>query len=137
MISAVDVRTGDIRVLHRENDWTNHLQCSPTDPAQILFCHEGPWHFTNRTWTLRTDGGAPRARRGRDGQPREERPHRPLQKQGAVAGQQLLEGGGNHGGGEARRQNTVEAMTMPNSWGQPRGRERVSGITRGLAIPCL
>mgnify|MGYP006280024573 FL=1 len=61
MISAVDVRTGDIRVLHRENDWTNHLQCSPADPAQILFCHEGPWHFTNRTWTLRTDGGAPRA----------------------------------------------------------------------------
>lgn len=61
MISSIDIRTGSIRVLHRENDWTNHLQCSPTDPRQILFCHEGPWHFTNRTWTLRTDGGGPRA----------------------------------------------------------------------------
>jgi oligogalacturonide lyase len=61
MISSIDIRTGSMRVLHRENDWTNHLQCSPTDPRQILFCHEGPWHFTNRTWTLRTDGGAPRA----------------------------------------------------------------------------
>ncbi|NBW88077.1 MAG: oligogalacturonate lyase, partial [Planctomycetia bacterium] len=59
MISSIDIRTGSMRVLHRENDWTNHLQCSPTDPRQILFCHEGPWHFTNRTWTLRTDGGAP------------------------------------------------------------------------------
>ena len=61
MISSIDIRTGSMRVLHRENDWTNHLQCSPTDPRQILFCHEGPWHFTNRTWTLRTDGGGPRA----------------------------------------------------------------------------
>ncbi|MEY4689085.1 MAG: Intracellular endo-alpha-(1-_5)-L-arabinanase [Verrucomicrobiota bacterium] len=61
MISSIDIRTGTLRVLHRENDWTNHLQCSPTDPRQILFCHEGPWHFTNRTWTLRTDGGVPRA----------------------------------------------------------------------------
>ena len=59
MISSIDIRTGSMRVLHRENDWTNHLQCLPTDPRQILFCHEGPWHFTNRTWTLRTDGGAP------------------------------------------------------------------------------
>lgn len=61
MISSIDIRTGAMRVLHRENDWTNHLQCSPTDPQQILFCHEGPWHFTNRTWTIRTDGGAPLA----------------------------------------------------------------------------
>jgi oligogalacturonide lyase len=21
-----------------------------------LFCHEGPWHFVERTWTMRTDG---------------------------------------------------------------------------------
>ncbi|MBI5693290.1 MAG: oligogalacturonate lyase [Verrucomicrobia bacterium] len=60
-IYTINVRTGEMRVLHRENDWTNHLQCSPTDPQQILFCHEGPWHFVNRTWTLRADGGPPRA----------------------------------------------------------------------------
>ena len=56
MIYTIDVKTGAFRVLHRENDWTNHLQCSPTDPLQILFCLEGPWHFNDRTWTLRTDG---------------------------------------------------------------------------------
>jgi oligogalacturonide lyase len=61
MIFTVEIKTGALRVLHRENDWTNHLQCSPTDPQQILFCHEGPWHFNNRTWTLRADGGPPRA----------------------------------------------------------------------------
>jgi oligogalacturonide lyase len=56
MIYTVDLKTGEFKVVHRENDWTNHLQCSPTDPQQILFCHEGPWHFNDRTWTVRADG---------------------------------------------------------------------------------
>lgn len=55
-IFVVDIKTGTIRTIHRENDWTNHLQCSPTDPLQILFCHEGPWHFNERTWIIRADG---------------------------------------------------------------------------------
>jgi oligogalacturonide lyase len=59
MIYTVDIRTGEFRVIHRENDWTNHLQCSPTDPQQIVFCHEGPWHFNDRVWTIRADGGGP------------------------------------------------------------------------------
>ncbi len=57
MIYTVEIKTGAFKVIHRENDWTNHLQCSPTDPQQILFCHEGPWHFNDRTWTVRADGG--------------------------------------------------------------------------------
>jgi oligogalacturonide lyase len=60
MIYTVNIKTGEFKVLHRENDWTNHLQCSPTDPQQILFCHEGPWHYNDRTWTIRADGGPPR-----------------------------------------------------------------------------
>jgi oligogalacturonide lyase len=60
MIYTVHLRTGEFKVLHRENDWTNHLQCSPTDPQQILFCHEGPWHWVDRTWTIRADGGPAR-----------------------------------------------------------------------------
>jgi oligogalacturonide lyase len=56
MIYTVNIKTGEFKVVHRENDWTNHLQCSPTDPLQILFCHEGPWHFNNRTWLVRADG---------------------------------------------------------------------------------
>jgi len=59
MIFTLNVKTGAFKVIHRENDWTNHLQCSPTDPQQILFCHEGPWHFNDRTWTVRADDGKP------------------------------------------------------------------------------
>ena len=60
MLFTVNIKTGEFKVLHRENDWTNHLQCSPTDPQQILFCHEGPWHWVDRTWTIRADGGPAR-----------------------------------------------------------------------------
>ena len=56
MIYTVNIKTGEVKVIHRENDWTNHLQCSPTDPMQILFFHEGPWHYNDRTWTIRADG---------------------------------------------------------------------------------
>jgi oligogalacturonide lyase len=42
--------------LHHSNDWLNHLQCSPTDPQQIMLCHEGPWHFVDRIWLIHTDG---------------------------------------------------------------------------------
>ena len=59
-IFSVNVKTGEFKVIQRENDWTNHLQCSPTDPQQILFCHEGPWHYNDRTWTIRADGGPAR-----------------------------------------------------------------------------
>jgi oligogalacturonide lyase len=56
LLYTVDVATGETTVIHRSNEWLNHLQCSPTDPQQILFCHEGPWHFVDRTWLIRADG---------------------------------------------------------------------------------
>jgi oligogalacturonide lyase len=56
VLYTVDVATGETKVIHRSNDWLNHLQCSPTDPGQILFCHEGPWHYVDRTWVIRSDG---------------------------------------------------------------------------------
>jgi len=56
VIYTINLATGETKVIHRSNDWLNHLQCSPTDPQQILFCHEGPWHYVDRTWLLRTDG---------------------------------------------------------------------------------
>ncbi len=59
MIYTINTKTGEFKVIHRENDWTNHLQCSPTDPLRIIFCHEGPWHFNDRTWTIRADGSPP------------------------------------------------------------------------------
>lgn len=54
---TLDLRTG--KVVNRFNrctDWLNHVQFSPTDPHQLLFCHEGMWHKVTRTWIIRTDG---------------------------------------------------------------------------------
>jgi len=56
MLYTIDVATGDQKILHRSHDWLNHLQCSPTDPQQIMFCHEGPWQFNDRVWLIRADG---------------------------------------------------------------------------------
>ena len=53
---TVNIQTGDIRVIHRSNDWLNHLLFSPTDPSLLMFCHEGPWHLVDRIWTIRSDG---------------------------------------------------------------------------------
>lgn len=56
MLYTVNIKSGEVKKIYREHDWTNHLQCSPTDPNLILFCHEGPWHYVDRIWTIRTDG---------------------------------------------------------------------------------
>ena len=56
MLYTIDIKTGAFRKIYTENDWTNHLQMSPTDPNLIMFCHEGPWHYNDRVWTIRTDG---------------------------------------------------------------------------------
>ena len=56
LIYTIDVRTGEVKVIHRGKDWFNHVQFSPTDPGLILFCHEGPWHKVDRIWTVRADG---------------------------------------------------------------------------------
>ncbi|HEY6389824.1 MAG TPA: oligogalacturonate lyase family protein [Bryobacteraceae bacterium] len=52
----VDVKTGEVKTIHRSTDWLNHLEFSPTDPTLLMFCHEGPWHKVDRIWTMRTDG---------------------------------------------------------------------------------
>ena len=53
---TIDTRSGEVKMLLRGTDWYNHLQFSPTDPTLLMFCHEGPWHKVDRTWTIRTDG---------------------------------------------------------------------------------
>lgn len=53
---TLSVATGEVKTIHRANDWLNHLLFSPADPALIMFCHEGPWHKVDRIWTIRTDG---------------------------------------------------------------------------------
>lgn len=53
---TLNTRTGEVKTLLRGTDWFNHIQFSPTDPTLLMFCHEGPWHKVDRTWTIRTDG---------------------------------------------------------------------------------
>jgi oligogalacturonide lyase len=53
---TLNTETGEVRTILRSTDWLNHLQFSPIDPTLLLFCHEGPWHKVDRTWTIRTDG---------------------------------------------------------------------------------
>jgi oligogalacturonide lyase len=53
---TIDTKTGEVKTLLHGTDWYNHIQFSPTDPTLLMFCHEGPWHKVDRTWTIRTDG---------------------------------------------------------------------------------
>jgi len=53
---TLNAKTGEVKTILRSTDWLNHVQFSPTDPGLLLFCHEGPWHKVDRTWTIRTDG---------------------------------------------------------------------------------
>ena len=56
VLFTLSTRTGELREVFREHEWLGHLQFSPTDPEQIMFCHEGTWHEVDRIWTIRTDG---------------------------------------------------------------------------------
>ena len=55
---TVNTKTGEVKTLLKSTDWLNHIQFSPTDPTLLMFCHEGPWHKVDRTWTILTDGTA-------------------------------------------------------------------------------
>jgi oligogalacturonide lyase len=53
---TLDVSTGALKIVYQSTDWLNHVQMSPSDSNLIMFCHEGPWHFVDRIWTINTDG---------------------------------------------------------------------------------
>jgi oligogalacturonide lyase len=54
---TMNIKTGEIHTFNRSTDWLNHVQASPTDPDLLMFCHEGPWHWVDRIWTIRPSGG--------------------------------------------------------------------------------
>jgi oligogalacturonide lyase len=57
---TINTATGAVKSIYRSTDWLNHVQFSPTDPALLMYCHEGPWHKLDRIWTIRTDGSGRR-----------------------------------------------------------------------------
>ena len=50
---SADIKTGEVKTFHPSTNWLNHVQCSPTGPTLVLFCHEGEWHNVDRVWTIR------------------------------------------------------------------------------------
>ena len=56
-LMTIDVETGKLSKLYRENAWLNHEQFSPTDPNLLMYCHEGPWHKVDRIWTYNLSTG--------------------------------------------------------------------------------
>jgi oligogalacturonide lyase len=53
---TLNLKTGQVNKFNESRAWLNHVQFSPTDPNQMLFCHEGTWELMDRTWIIRTDG---------------------------------------------------------------------------------
>jgi len=54
---TVNLKTGELKDIHKENTWLGHIQFSPTDPNLLMFCHEGPWHKVDRMWTIDVSTG--------------------------------------------------------------------------------
>lgn len=51
-IFTLNIETHALTYIHSDTAWLNHVQFSPRDPNLLMFCHEGPWHFVNRIWTV-------------------------------------------------------------------------------------
>lgn len=54
---VINVKTKELKQLHQENEWTNHLLFSPTDPDLLSYCHEGPWEKVDRMWNINIKTG--------------------------------------------------------------------------------
>jgi oligogalacturonide lyase len=53
---TINIKTGETNTFCPSTEWLNHVQASPTDPALLLFCHEGTWQLVDRVWTIHADG---------------------------------------------------------------------------------
>jgi oligogalacturonide lyase len=57
-VIAIDVDSGQSRVVFEENYWIGHVNTSPTQPNILTYCHEGPWdQVDNRIWGLNLTSG--------------------------------------------------------------------------------
>ncbi len=56
---TISIESGEMKKIHSDTAWLNHIQFSPTDPYLLMFCHEGPWHELDRIWTVDIRSGDP------------------------------------------------------------------------------
>ena len=59
VLFTVNIKTSEVKVIHRENNWLDHIQFSPTDPDLLLYAHEGNWEMVDRMWTMRLSNPVP------------------------------------------------------------------------------
>jgi oligogalacturonide lyase len=59
VLFTINIQTGEYRELLHTTDWIDHFQFSPTDPALLMYAHEGPWHKIDRIWLMRVDEANP------------------------------------------------------------------------------
>lgn len=62
VLYTIDIKTGEIKVIHRDNAWFGHIQFSPTDPDLLMFCHEGNWEKVDRIWLVNPSKSSEEAR---------------------------------------------------------------------------
>jgi oligogalacturonide lyase len=53
VLFTINIKTGEVKVIHRINTWLGHVQFSPTDPDLLMMCHEGNWEKVDRIWMIR------------------------------------------------------------------------------------
>lgn len=56
---TVNIEDGTMTEIFSDTAWINHVQFSPADPEQLMFCHEGPWHKVDRIWTINIEEKKP------------------------------------------------------------------------------
>ena len=56
ILFTVNLQTGEYTELLHTTDWLGHVQFSPTDPALLMYCHEGRQWKLDRVWLIRADG---------------------------------------------------------------------------------
>jgi oligogalacturonide lyase len=52
VLFTINIKTGELKVVHRTNHWLGHVQFSPVDPDLCMFCHEGNWENVDRIWLI-------------------------------------------------------------------------------------
>jgi len=58
MLWKIPIDGGDAQLIHEEDYWMGHFNCSPKLPNIMTFCHEGPWNkVDNRIWGFDTQTG--------------------------------------------------------------------------------
>lgn len=60
VLFTVNIRSGEVKVVHRANAWLGHVQFSPVDPDLLMFCHEGNWEAVDRIWLMSLGKNEPR-----------------------------------------------------------------------------